>query len=157
MRSTYYSEPMNEDEITAIHEAAHAVAAIRGGLLFDHVTAEPDDEYDTDGALHWTDLYTSGEVAMPPEIVAVVLLAGPCAEAKLRKLRVDRIFMGQAASDDRAGIAELGLSEQQFVTATRAALDLVEQEWPTIERVADALLEYGELSFEQVAGLIDAE
>ena len=143
----------DEDTITAIHEAAHAVAAIRAGLVFDHVTIEPDDERDTEGALHWTDLQATGEVVESPQLHAVVLLAGPCAEAKLRKLRIDRLFMGEAAMDDRAGIAELGLSEDQFVAATREAVELVEHEWPTIERVADALLEYVELSFDEVAEL----
>ncbi len=145
---------MDEERVIAIHEAAHAVAAIRAGLVFDHVTAEPDDERETDGALHWSELHVSTGLEMPPGLVAIVLLAGPCAEAKLRKLRIERLFMGEAAMDDRAGIAELGLSEEQFVAASRDAVELVEHEWPVIERVADALLDRGLLEFDEVADLI---
>ena len=80
---------MDIERITAIHEAAHAVAAIRAGLVFDTVSALPDDEMEVDGALYWTDLQESGEVAMAPELLAVVSLAGPCAEARVRGLRPD--------------------------------------------------------------------
>jgi len=43
---------MNNLRITAIHEAAHAVIAVRLGLVFDHVTTVPDERLGTDGALH---------------------------------------------------------------------------------------------------------
>ena len=45
-------------------KAAHAVAAIRAGLVFDHVTAVADPDEEIDGALHWTELQNSGDVAM---------------------------------------------------------------------------------------------
>jgi hypothetical protein len=145
---------MHTSRITAIHEAAHAVAAIRCGLVFEYVTAEPDDDLDLDGALHWTGLNDELGLTMPAEALALVSLAGPCAEAKLRRLRPDRVFAGVAALDDRESVAQLGLSEEQFVTASRAALDLVELDWPIIERIAAALESGGSLSFDAVEALV---
>jgi hypothetical protein len=140
--------------ITAIHEAAHAVAAIRAGLVFENVSAVPDDERELDGALYWHELHDHLELAMPPELLAIVLMAGPCAEARLRRLRFDRVFAGEAATDDRTAIASLGLSEQQFVTASRDAMALVEQDWTAIERVASELEARDELSFDEVEAIV---
>lgn len=148
------SPPTRIDRWTAIHEAAHAVAAIRAGLTFDHVTAVPDFDENLDGALHWTDLQTSGEVAMSAEASAMVLLAGPCAEARERRLRFDRVFAGVGATDDREAIASLGLSDEQFITASRQALDLIDHDWPAIERVANALLNGGQLRFDEVESIV---
>jgi hypothetical protein len=142
--------------ITAIHEAAHAVAAIRAGLVFDHVTAVADLEEEIDGALHWTDLTTSGDVAMSPDLVAVVLLAGPCAEAKAMRRRVDHVFAGEAAADDRESMASLELDDDRFVTASRDALALIERDWPAIERVASELLKGRRLGFDDVEALVVA-
>ena len=66
-------EELKSRWITAIHEAAHAVAAIRAGLVFDTVSAMPDESHELDGALYWTELQDSGEIVMPPELLAVVL------------------------------------------------------------------------------------
>ena len=122
---------------TAIHEAAHAVAAIRAGLVFDHVTAVADLDEQIDGALHWTDLQNSGDLDMSAQASAMVLLAGPCAEARDRRLRIDRVFAGEAATDDREAVASLGLSDEQFVAASRDAVALIERDWALIERIAD--------------------
>ncbi len=145
---------MDISRITAVHEAAHAVAAIRAGLVFDHVTAVPDEEHGLDGALHWMELHDQVGLTMPPELLAVVLLAGPCAEAKLRQLRFDRVFAGEAALEDRESVAGLGLSDTQFVAAGRDALALVERDWPAIERVAQELENGGSLDFDQVEALV---
>jgi hypothetical protein len=142
--------------ITAIHEAAHAVAAIRAGLVFDVVSALPDEQHELDGALYWTELQDSGELAMSPELVAVVSLAGPCAEARVRGQRFDRMFQGVAATDDRESVASLGLTEEQFVEACREALALIDRDWALIERVAEKLQAGGRLSFDAVAELVDA-
>src|SRR5687768_313698 len=83
---------MNELQITSIHEAGHAVIALRLGLVFDHVTAVPDDEAETDGALHWTDLHTNDGLEITPELDAVVLLAGAFAEAKLLQISLDEVL-----------------------------------------------------------------
>ena len=141
---------------TAIHEAAHALAAIRAGLVFDHVTAIADLEEDLDGALHWTELHSSGELSITAEVSAMVLLAGPCAEAHERRLRFDRVFAGEAATDDREAIASLGLTDEQFIAASRDALALVEREWALIERIADELESGRVLDFEEVEALVHA-
>jgi len=139
---------------TAIHEAAHAVAAIRAGLVFDRVTAVPDLDEDLDGALHWTDLQTSGDFDMSAEASAMVLLAGPCAEARDRRLRFDRVFAGVGATDDREGVASLGLTDEEFLAASRDALALIEHDWALIERIADELEQGRVLDFEEVEALV---
>jgi inactivated superfamily I helicase len=143
--------------ITAIHEAAHAVAAIRAGLDFENVSAEPDEAHELDGALYWTEIQDSGEIVMPPELLAVVSLAGPCAEARLRGQRFDRMFLGVAATDDREAVAALGLSESQFLDACRETIELVEQDWKVIERVAHELSRGGTLTYGEVEAIVIAE
>jgi hypothetical protein len=142
--------------ITAIHEAAHAVAAIRAGLVFDTVSAMPDEAHELDGALYWTEIQDSGELAMAPELMAVVSLAGPCAEARERGQRFDRMFSGVAATDDREAVASLGLTEDQFVVACRETIALIERDWPLIERVAEELADRDRLTYEEVEQIVDA-
>ncbi len=148
---------MNISEITAIHEAAHAVAAIRVGLPFELVTAQPDDADETEGALHWIELHDELGLTMPPEALAMVLLAGPCAEARVRRLRFDRVLSGEGAMGDRESISTLGLSDAQFITASRDTLALIEQDWPAIERVANALMGGGLLRFDEVESIVLAD
>lgn len=138
----------------AIHEAAHAVAAVRAGLVFETVAALPDDDHEVDGALYWTELQSSGEIVMPPELLAVVSLAGPCAEARAMRRRADRVFEGFAAGDDREAVASLGLTEDQFVNAFRETIALIERDWALIERVADRLTTGAQLTFEEVEAIV---
>src|SRR5262245_45693989 len=139
---------------TAIHEAAHAVAAIRAGLVFDQVSAQPDETLEIDGALYWTELQESGELAMAPELLAVVSLAGACAEAKLRGVRFGRRFQGVGATEDRESVAALGLSDQQFLNACHETVELVERDWGLIERLADELEAGSRLSFDEVDAIV---
>jgi hypothetical protein len=148
---------MNITEITAFHEAAHAVAAIRTGLPFELVTAQPDDSGETEGALHWIELHDELGLEMPPEALAIVLLAGPCAEARVRRLRFDRVLSGEAAIYDRDSLSTLGLSDEQFIAASRDTLALIERDWPAIERVANALMNGKALLFDEVATIVLAD
>jgi len=143
------------DWIIAIHEAGHAVAAIRAGLVFDQVSVLPDESLEIDGALYWNE--SDAEIVMPPELLAVVLLAGPCAEAHVRGLRADRMFDGVAATQDREAMAVLGLSEQQFIAATKEALAIVERDWALIEKVAEGLADHERLDYEDVEFIVVAE
>lgn len=145
---------MNEFRITAIHEAAHAVAAIRTGLIFKHVTAIPDEYEETEGALHWSDLHASGDVEVSPALLAVVLLAGPCAEARATDREVDEVFSDEEALDDREAITELMLNADDFMKASVEALSLVERDWALIERIADELMEVDELGYEEVEAMV---
>jgi hypothetical protein len=142
------------DWITAIHEAGHAVAAIRAGLVFDQVSVLPDESLEIDGALYWRE--SDAEIVMPPELLAVVLLAGPCAEARERGLRADRMFEGVAATQDREAMAVLGLNEQQFLAATREALAIIEHDWALIRQVAEGLADEERLDYEDVESIVHA-
>jgi len=145
---------VESDWIVAIHEAGHAVAAIRAGLVFDQVSVLPDESLEIDGALYWNE--SDAEIVMPPELVAVVLLAGPCAEARERGLRADRMFDGFAATQDREAMAVLGLTEQQFIAATKEALGIVERDWALIQQVAEGLADEERLDYEEVESIVDA-
>jgi hypothetical protein len=147
---------MEDSRITAVHEAAHAVAAIRTGLVFETVSAIADEARDVDGALYWHTLHDQVDLVMPRELLAIVLLAGPCAEAKLRNLRFDRVFAGVAAADDRAAVASIGLSDEQFIAASRDAMALVDRDWPSIERVARELAAGDTLGFDEVEAMVEA-
>jgi hypothetical protein len=144
----------DESRITAIHEAAHAVAAIRCGLIFDHVTAVPDEREETDGALHWDELQAAGDLEVAPELLAVVLLAGPCAEAKLLGRPPDQVFVDEVALDDRESIAALSLDPRQFLAASRDAFALIDEDWPLIERLADELEDVDLLYYDEVEALV---
>lgn len=145
---------MNDFRVTAVHEAAHAVAAIRAGLVFKHVTAIPDEYEETEGALHWSDLQASGDIEMSAELLAVVLLAGPCAEARFTRREVDDVFSDEEAADDRDAIAGLMLSTDAFLSASMEALALIDRDWTLIERVADELLEVDELDYLEVEAMV---
>ena len=145
---------MNNLRITAVHEAAHAVIALRLGLVFDHVTTVPDDDAETDGAMHWTELQSAGDLEIAATADAIVLLAGPFAEAKLTESTLHEVLADDPAGEDREALATLGLDDEEFVAASREALALVEEDWAAIERVADELLECDTLDFAEVEALI---
>lgn len=145
---------MNILRVTAIHEAGHAVVALRLGLVFDFVTTVPDERAETDGALHWTDLQSAGDLEIAPAADAIVLLAGPFAEARLTESTLHDVLADDPAGEDREALATLGLDDDEFVAASRDALAMVEEDWPAIERVAEALLESETLDFAEVEALV---
>ena len=145
---------MDEELITAFHEAAHAVAAIRAGLVFDHVTAIPDELAETEGALHWGELHASGDIEVSPGLLAVVLLAGPCAEARLTNRELDEVFTDEEAADDREAIAGLMLDTDAFLAASVQTLELLERDWPLIQRIADQLLDVDKLEYSEVEAMV---
>jgi hypothetical protein len=147
---------MDESRITAIHEAAHAVAAIRTGLVFDHVTARPDYDLELEGQLQWGELQASGDLEVPSELLAVVLLAGPCAEARITRRELDEVFSDEEALDDRESLAGLMLDPEQFMQASRDTLDLLEADWPLIVQVADQLLRVESLGYDAVQAMVAA-
>jgi hypothetical protein len=142
------------DWVTAVHESGHAVAAVRAGLVFDVVSIIPDESLETDGALYWNEMEELGELVMPPELVAVVLLAGPCAEARARGLRSDRMFEGEAATQDREAMATLGLTGSQCMAASRDAVALGERDWALLVAVAGKLCEVERLGYEEVVAMV---
>jgi hypothetical protein len=148
---------VNNPRTTAIHEAGHAVVALRLGLVFDHVSTIPDERAGIDGALHWTDLQSAGDLEIAAAADAIVLLAGPFAEARLTESTLHEVLAGEAAGEDREALATLGLDDEEFVAASRDARALIEQDWPAIERVADALLECDILDFDEVEALVAAQ
>jgi hypothetical protein len=147
---------MDEDRITAIHEAAHAVAAIRTGLIFDHVTARPDYDLELEGQLQWGELQASGKLEVPRELLAIVLLAGPCAEARVTRRELDEVFADEEALDDREALAGLMLDADRFIQASRDTLELLDSDWPLIERVADELMGVDSLAYAAVEALVAA-
>ncbi len=147
---------MDEARITAIHEAAHAVAAIRTGLIFDHVTAQPDYDLELEGQLEWGELQASGDIEVPRELLAIVLLAGPCAEARITRRELDEVFADEEALDDRESLAGLMLDADQFVQASRDTLELLDADWPLIEKIAEELLDVDSLGYEDVEALVAA-
>lgn len=157
---------------TAVHEAAHAVAAIEFQLGFHYVTVAPDD--DSLGHIRWTSalsrmLYRFSDDARewPSARDEVRLgyylsacLAGNEAEKRL-KGRYDHV----GARGDHKSVVDATSrycgslrQEEAFIEWRRqAAADLVELRWTEIVRVADALLERGRLSRQQVESVMWAD
>jgi hypothetical protein len=148
--------PADLDRIVAIHEAGHAVAAIRAGLVFERVTAHPNEDLELDGSLDWPELHGNLQIVMPPPTLAVVLLAGACAEAKVRGLRFERVFSGVGALNDREALSHLPLSDEEFIKATQETQALVERDWPAIEFIAAELDAGYELDFDEAADVVAA-
>jgi hypothetical protein len=51
-------------------------------------------------------------------------------------------------------VASLGLSDEQFITASRDALALIERDWVLIEHIADELELGRVLDFEEVEAIV---
>ena len=66
------------------------------------------------------------------------------------------MFDGFAATQDREAMAVLGLTEQQFIAATKEALGIVERDWALIQQVAEGLADEERLDYEEVESIVDA-
>jgi hypothetical protein len=147
---------IDPERATAIHEAGHAIAAIRAGLVFDTVSAIPDELNELDGALYWDELQESGQLVMEPQLLAVVLLAGPCAEARDSRRRFDEVFEDEEAAGDRESMATLELTADEFIAASREAVALIECDWALIEAVARGLTGGRRMTFAEVDAIVAA-
>jgi hypothetical protein len=149
------------DEDTAIHEAAHAVAALQVGLTLSDITAGIDE---------WGIRGSTG-LALPSDYVpskypelarkqAVVSLAGPIVEIRSRG---DLDFTG-ALGDIDTLLEYLSSSSEDGDLSDVAACEaearsIVEENWPGIVRVADALRRsaYGRIEGSTVVDLLAVE
>lgn len=140
---------------TAYHEAGHAVAAARLGLVFDTVTVVPDPTTGSLGSLEWhEDDDDDDDMRLPTGIRAIVVFCGPLAQARWRKRRLVEIWGANGASGDRHNMMLLGLSDDDFVRYLNDSVLLVYEQWSAIEQTAESLILHGFLTFEQVESLV---
>lgn len=161
-------------EYVAYHEAGHAVAAVRLGVPFHHVTIEPE-EGSLGHLLHkrysrgFLDACSNGYLSPNQEhrldALTVVCFAGPEAERRIRGR-----YNHQGAAQDYAHAQEFACDRRtrfQSEDADRAyyrwrrvvARDFIQDErtWLYVESVADALLDRQRLSSNEVGEVTGRE
>lgn len=148
----------------ALHEAGHAVAAIKLGISFDFVTVVPDDisVAHVHGLSQSVPDYASHpDTKDEPKSLAfwerwlVVTMAGPAAHKKRHPYAhpwgyafSDRGELFRLTRDIHRGSEDVRHAYEGYIRAR--AKELVEREWPSIEAVAAALVERGTLSYDDV-------
>ena len=135
---------MEISELAAFHEAAHAVAAARIGLVFDHEIGVGDRR------TAWRSLM-GDEQPWPKPMTAMVLLAGSIAEAHAARMNEGPNW-GLAETDHSRNV--LSLTDEELGQAVHETLLLVEQQWTAIEGVAGQLLSGRRLTFDQVEAFV---
>lgn len=163
----------SEAQLTAHHEAAHAVAHIRHDMSFQSVSVVPGEGYM--GIMRTKPRHGIQHLGNEGEILAV--LAGIAAEKKLRPhipwigviwfggeddWKAARIHteanlkMAEALASYKEGREQRPVTEQEIGVAMdrhlRRAGKFVRNEWETIERIAHALIASpsGRLHYEQI-------
>jgi ATP-dependent Zn protease len=156
---------INQDRVTAYHEAGHAVAAWTFGMRFKRVTIVPKD--DSLGSLTLSMWGTS----VSPDLLStddaedveyirrriVVSLAGGLAEEVLTGAPNDTMRSHDLHSAvDLAGYVTRSLEdmEEYLDSASLSASEVVRGNWAVIEALAGALLEHRTLNFEQATAVM---
>ena len=135
----------------AFHEAGHVVARWALGLEVTEVCIREDGSGYTCG----TEMSFSGHKWT--EKFVLVSLAGPAAEARARKMRTFVIWLTSGRQDvDEAKdlIQRMGPLDGWLDEYTEQSRQLVNGHWQAIESVANALIEWSELSAEDIDHLL---
>jgi hypothetical protein len=131
-------------ECVAYHEAAHAVARIYCGF------GATDTEINSDGS---GTSHGTGGCALDPTYL-VVLLAGPCAEARVAgQSRMAVLFSG-GGKDDWAALRQHPLYSAKALIAQKETNRFLRRAWLDIDRVARALIDLGKLPASKTARLV---
>jgi hypothetical protein len=136
----------------AVHEAAHAVAAIVLGQPFEFVEIAErtlDDGRECRGRVHYADLnpiYPAVELAMG-------YLAGPIAEARCSHQSLCGILLGGGSDDYFHTKEALEDSRHSYDDAETWTRQLVTKNWGAIVAVANDLIGRGRLEYAEVARL----
>ena len=156
---------------TAYHEAGHIVVHIEKNVVFGGATIVP--RYDSEG-----DCFLAGETipASPPVNIsytdnAVICLAGPYAEAKLRGCSFLECCDNSEGGDYNQAhkmvefeyrinfFVNHCMGEQSTETLyqryKQEAREIVDKRWNWVEAIAQALLEYKELTHDQILKILD--
>jgi ATP-dependent Zn protease len=152
-----------EEELTAWHEAGHAMMAVLCGGEIERVTIEPPDD---DGPARFGDTVTRWRGLSNRQLVEAeirVSLAGPIAEMIYRGERAVESVPEWAADWNSAREAAMSLCTNQ-TTAKRLLKSVVDEiydlmdsanTWAAVSAIADDLLAHETLDHEQVAYSVD--
>lgn len=144
------------DQVTALHEAAHAVLGLAAGMPLNYAEIRPrTDEIDSGpgGCVNW------GDYSIPIDKWAAMVWAGQ--RAQMRWLTAS----GLDTAANRVDVTNLGCDDTRRVLDAAGernlpesigwdlCADLLDLHELAIERVADALLAAGRLSGDEIAAL----